>query len=164
MANEANQTIGVEDATGGQGRERAPVAETRGRLSRLFGYVEDAVYIGLAVLLACVAVVLLGTSALSFWRYVAAGDLANNVVPLLDQLLLVLMVVEILYVVRRIVVLTAEAHKVLEKGDAGFRAAMIELGLLTLLSVGLVICLYLLRARAEPGTPQPAAERTREGR
>jgi hypothetical protein len=67
-------------------------------------------------------------------------------------------------VVRRIVVLTAEAHKVLEKGEAGFRAAMIELALLTVLSVGLAVCLYLLRARPGPGTPQPAAERAREGR
>jgi uncharacterized membrane protein (DUF373 family) len=183
MGDEKN-TIGVEDA-GGKGREPATVAETRGRLSQLFGYVEDAVYVGLAVLLACTAVILLGTSAVTFWQHVMAGDLAANVVPLLDQLLLVLMVVEILYtvqvsfrehllsappfllvaliaVVRRMVVLTAEAHKVLEKGETAFRAAMIELGLLTVLSVGLVVCLYLLRARAEPGPPRPATERTRE--
>jgi uncharacterized membrane protein (DUF373 family) len=176
-------TIGVEQTEDATAREPAPVAETRDRLSRSFGYVEDAVYIGLAVLLAGTAVVLLGTSALTFWRHVVAGTLAPNIVGLLDQLLLVLMVVEILYtvqvsfrehlltappfllvaliaVVRRIVVLTAEAHKVIEKGDAAFRAAMIELALLTVLSVGLVVCLYLLRARTAPGS-EPVAERTK---
>ncbi|MCI0548843.1 MAG: phosphate-starvation-inducible PsiE family protein, partial [Candidatus Rokubacteria bacterium] len=130
MARAAGGTIGVEDKESGA-REPPPVAETRDRLSRAFGYVEDVVYIGLAVVLAATALVLLGTSALSFWRHVAAGTLTPNIVGLLDQLLLVLMVVEILYtvqvsfrehvltappfllvaliaVVRRIVVLTAE--------------------------------------------------------
>jgi uncharacterized membrane protein (DUF373 family) len=150
----------------------------------VFGYVEDAVYLGLAVLLAGMAVILLGTSAITFWRHATAGDLAANIVGLLDQLLLVLMVVEILYTVqvsfrehvltaapfllvaliaavRRIVVLTAETHKLLEKGEAAFRAAMIELALLTVLSVGLVACLHLLRARPRPGGSQPVAERAK---
>ena len=150
----------------------------------MFGYVEDAVYLGLAVLLAGMAVVLLGTSGLTFWHHATAGDLALNIVGLLDQILLVLMVVEILYTVqvsfrehvltappfllvaliaavRRIVVLTAETHKVVEKGEAAFRAAMIELALLTFLSVGLVVCLYLLRARTGPGVSQPVAERAK---
>ena len=179
-------TIGVEESSGAISREPAPVAETRNRLARVFGYVEDAVYVGLAVLLAAMAVVLLGTSALTFWRHAAAGDLAGNIVSLLDQLLLVLMVVEILYTVqvsfrehvltappfllvaliaavRRIVVLTAESHKVVEKGETAFRAAMVELALLTFLSVGLVVCLYLLRARTRPGTSEPAAERAKGG-
>ena len=181
MAKEGS-SIGMEESSGATAREPAPVAEARNRLTRVFGYVEDTVYLGLAVLLAGMAVVLLGTSALTFWRHATAGDLGGNVVALLDQLLLVLMVVEILYTVqvsfrehvltappfllvaliatvRRIVVLTAETHKVLEKGEAVFRAAMIELALLTLLSVGLVVCLYLLRARAGPGISQPVAER-----
>jgi hypothetical protein len=50
---------------------------------------------------------------------------------------------------------------VLEKGEASFRAAMIELALLTLLSVGLVVCLYLLRARIGPGIAEPASERVK---
>jgi uncharacterized membrane protein (DUF373 family) len=177
-------TIGVEESPTPTSREPSPVAETRDRLARLFGYVEDAVYIGLAILLAGMAVVLLGTSALTFWQHMVAGNLADNVVGLLDQLLLVLMVVEILYtvqvsfrehvltappfllvaliaVVRRIVVLTAETHKLLEKSDAGFRAAMIELSLLTVLSVGLVICLYLRRARTAPESSQPMVERAK---
>jgi len=179
-------TIGVEDSSRAIPDEPTPVREARDRLAQIFGYVEDAVYVGLAVLLAGMAVVLLGTSALTFWRHIAAGDLAANIVGLLDQLLLVLMVVEILYTVqvsfrehvltappfllvaliaavRRIVVLTAESHKVLERGEPAFRAAMVELALLIVLSVGLVICLYLLRARPSPGAGPPAAE-ARKGR
>jgi uncharacterized membrane protein (DUF373 family) len=175
-------TIGIEDTPGATEHEPAPVAETRDRLARVFGYVEDAVYVGLAVLLAGMAVVLLGASAVTFWRHMVAGELAANIVSLLDQLLLVLMVVEILYTVqvsfrehvltappfllvgliaavRRIVVLTAESHKVMDKGEPAFRAAMIELALLILLSVGLASCLYLLRARPNPGAVQLAAER-----
>lgn len=177
------KTIGVEETPRAVEHEPAPVAETRDRLARVFGYVEDAVYVGLAVLLAGMAVILLGTSAVAFWRHMVAGELAVNIVGLLDQLLLVLMVVEILYTVqvsfrehvltappfllvgliaavRRIVVLTAESHKVIDKGEAAFRAAMIELALLILLSVGLAACLYLLRARPHPDAAQPAAERT----
>lgn len=176
------ESIGVEDTSRAIKHEPAPVAETRDRLARVFGYVEDAVYVGLAILLAGMAVVLLGASAVTFWRHMAAGELAANVVGLLDQLLLVLMVVEILYTVqvsfrehvltappfllvgliaavRRIVVLTAESHKVMDKGEPAFRAAMIELALLILLSVGLAACLYLLRARPNPDAVQPAAER-----
>ncbi|MCI0547648.1 MAG: hypothetical protein L0027_10235, partial [Candidatus Rokubacteria bacterium] len=58
-----------------------------------------------------------------------------------------------------IVVLTAETPKLLEKSDAAFRAAMVELGLWSVLSIGLVVCLHLLRARS-PG-PAPVAERAK---
>jgi uncharacterized membrane protein (DUF373 family) len=184
-ARAAGGTIGVEPTDDGRRREPAPVAETRDRLSRRLGYVEDVVYIGLALLLAATALVLLGTSVVAFAQHVVSGNLAPSVISLLDQLLLVLMVVEILYtvqvsfrehvltappfllvaliaVVRRIVVLTAEAHRAIESGDAAFRAAMVELGLLTVLSLGLVVCLYLLRARSPASAP--VAERTKPSR
>jgi hypothetical protein len=73
------------------------------------------------------------------------------------------LLVALIAAVRRIVVLTAEAHQASEKGEAAFRAAMIELALLTVLSVGLVVCLYLVRARPVPGAAQPSAERMKEG-
>src|SRR5499426_2989139 len=142
-------------------------------------------YVALAALLALSALVLLGATAVTLVRSVVGGGLPGSIVGLLDQLLLVLLIVELLYTVqvsfrehvltappfllvaliaavRRIVVLTAEAHKVSEKGEAAFRAAMIELALLTFLSVGLVVCLYLLRARASPDAAQPAAERAKD--
>src|SRR5262249_41903628 len=93
-------TIGVEDSSRAIPDEPTPVREARDRLAQIFRYVQDALYRRLAVPLAGMAVVLLGTSALRFWRHIAAGDLAANIVGLLDQLLLVLMVVEILYTVQ----------------------------------------------------------------
>src|SRR5262245_11680585 len=85
------------DAKRGDAREPPPVAELRRGIARLFGYVEDVVYVGLAALLGASALALLGSAAVLFWRSLASGSFAGGIVELLDQLLLVLMVVEILY-------------------------------------------------------------------
>ncbi len=100
-----------------------------------------------------------------------------SVVPLLDRVLLILMIVEILYTVqvsfrehqlvpepflvvgliaaiRRVLVLTAEFSRIMDRGEAALRAAMIELAILTVLVVALVVSLVLLRRR-----PGAAAER-----
>lgn len=154
-----------------------PTPAPRERIAKLFSYVEDAMYLGLAVLLAS-ALLLLASTASSFWRGLVAGTLPGGIVDLLDRLLLVLMIVEILYTVqvsfrehvitappfllvaliaavRRIIVLTAATHELSESNPDGFVRALAELALLTLMALGLVVCLYLLRTR----TPQPAAER-----
>jgi hypothetical protein len=57
--------------------------------------------------------------------------------------------------VRRILVLAPELPKVLEKGDAQFQNAMIELAVLTIMTLSLVFCLVLLRKRH----PDAVAER-----
>ena len=49
----------------------------------------------------------------------------------------------------------SELPKVLEKGDAQFQNAMIELAVLTVMSLSLVFCLVLLRKRH----PDAVAER-----
>jgi uncharacterized membrane protein (DUF373 family) len=96
----------------------------------------------------------------------------------LDQILLVLLVIELLYTVkvsfrehslvpepflivgliavtRRILVITAELSTLLEKGDeAVFRHAMLELGLLTAMVVGFVGSLSMLRRRSATPIPQ----------
>jgi uncharacterized membrane protein (DUF373 family) len=100
------------------------------------------------------------------------------VVVVLDQILLILMIVELLYTVqlsfrehvlvpepfvlvaliasvRRILVLAPELPKVAEKGDVQFQNAMIELGVLTIMTLSLVFCLVLLRKRH----PDAVAER-----
>jgi hypothetical protein len=69
-------------------------------LARGFGRVEDVVYVGLAVILAALAVGLLVDGAVTFAQAVLANELATRVALLLDRLLLVLMVVEILYTVQ----------------------------------------------------------------
>ena len=162
------------------GDEQVPRREAshhplRERISRGFTRVEDVVYIGLGVLLAGSALVLLGAGAFNFWQGLVGGTLPQDIVALLDRILLILMIVELLYTVqvsfrehtlvaepflivgliaaiRRILVLTAEFSRLLEMGDVAFRNAMIELGLLTIMVVALVASLFMLR-KPHAGTP-----------
>jgi hypothetical protein len=159
--------------------ERPEAEGVRGWIARGFTRYEDAVYIGLALLLAGSAGVLLVGAVAEFARHVIAAALPEHVVSLLDRILLILMIVEILYTVqvsfrehalvpepflivgliaaiRRVLVLTAEFSSLLEKGETAFRNAMIELGLLTLMVVALVGSLVMLRRRA----PAAVADRS----
>jgi uncharacterized membrane protein (DUF373 family) len=129
---------------------------------------EDVVYLGLAVLLAASALAFLVVEAVGFWRTITEGTLAENIVPLLDQLLLIIIIVELLFTVkvsfrehilepqpflivaviavsRRIIVLTAELSKLLKADEKVFQHAIWELAILTLLAVALVVSLRLLR-------------------
>ena len=159
---------------------KAPAAfrsKLRDRLSLAFVLVEDIVYIGLGVILACAALVLLASVVWAFGRSLG-GNLAGGIIGVLDQVLLVLMLVELLYTVqlsfrehvlvpepfvlvaliagvRRILVVTPELPKLVEQGDARFRNAMTELGILTAMTLALVWCLVLLRKRH----PAAVAER-----
>jgi hypothetical protein len=104
--------------------------------------------------------------------------LPGRVVDLLDRILLILMIVELSYTVqvsfrehalvpepfllvgliagiRRVLVLTAEFNTLVDKGEAVFRNAMIELALLTLMIVALVASLLMLRRRSS----RPAGDR-----
>jgi uncharacterized membrane protein (DUF373 family) len=153
--------------------------ESREWLARAFTHVEDAVYLGLGLLLAAGAIALLVTSGVGFVRSVLAGALADHVIDLLDQVLLIFMIVEILYtvqvsfrehalvpepfivvgliaVIRRVLVLTAEFGELLEKSEPLFRNAMLELGLLTAMVIALVVALVLLRRRAPTATAEKA--------
>ena len=49
------------------------MADLRARVAKLFSYVEDLMYVGLAALLALSALVLLGASAVSLWDSIAQG-------------------------------------------------------------------------------------------
>src|SRR5438067_7881084 len=75
-------------------------AGTRNIVARAFTWVEDVVYVALGVLLAVSAIVLLGSTALSFSRDLLHAALPGAIVGLLDRLLLVLMIVELLYTVQ----------------------------------------------------------------
>jgi uncharacterized membrane protein (DUF373 family) len=140
-------------------------------VAKAFTWVEDAVYIGLGVLLAGCALTLLASGVLTFWQHLLAGSLSENIVQLLDRLLLILLIVEVMYtvqvsfrehslapepflivgliaVVRRLLVLTAELPQLLDKADpAIFRQVSIELALLALMIVALVASLVMLRRR-----------------
>jgi uncharacterized membrane protein (DUF373 family) len=132
-----------------------------------FAHAEDAIYVGLGLLLVITAFTLLVNELIYFARYVSAGTLTQNVVSLLDRILLVIIFVEVLYTVqvsfsqhilrpepflivsmiavtRRILVLTAELQQLVKEKPDAFYNAMIELGLLTVLIIALVVCLRLL--------------------
>ena len=157
---------------------RASGASARDWIARSFTHVEDVLYVALGVLLAAGALVLLGDTTLTFVRNLMAGTLPGRMISLLDRVLLVLMFAEILYTVqvsfrehalvpepflvvgliaaiRRVLVITAEFADVKDAATGAFHATMVELGLLTVLSLVLVVSLVLLRRRPT----MPVAER-----
>jgi hypothetical protein len=86
-------------------RRRSPDAnppeDVRGWIARAFTRIEDVVYVGLGVLLAGSALVLLVDGGMLFVRLFTAGDrLQAGVIELLDRILLILMIVEVMYTVQ----------------------------------------------------------------
>ena len=149
-------------------RLRPDAQAWRGLIAQGFVRVEDAVYVGLGTLLAAIALVLLVAVAVAFVRALLGDALPDRAVDLLDRILLILMIIELLYTVqisfrehalvpepflivgliatiRRLLVLTAEFARLLEKGQGAFQGAMLELGLLTVMIVALVVSLVILR-------------------
>jgi hypothetical protein len=147
-----------------------PAHGRREWVSRGFTWLEDLVYIGLGLLLGGSAVLLLVSGAMRFGQGLLDGTLATNIVDLLDQILLVLMIVEILYTVqvsfrehvlapepfliivliaatRRTIVLTAEFSQLVQGAEGTFRNGMLELALLTLMILALAASLLMLRRR-----------------
>lgn len=142
----------------------------RGRawIANAFTLVEDAVYIGLGLILAASGIALLIAGMITFAQNISAGTLTENIVGLLDRILLILLIVELLYtvqvsfrehtvapepfilvgviaVIRRILVLTAEFGHVPAASSDVFRQSMIELGVLTILTLVLSVSLVMLR-------------------
>ncbi len=143
---------------------------------RSLALIEDGVYVGLGILLSGSAVVLLVAGAIIFVQALMAGSLVGRMVELLDQILLVLLVIELLYtvqvsfrehglvaepflvvaliaVVRRILVLTAEMPKLPQATESVFRHAILELGLLSVLVLVLVGSLVLLQRSRRTAKP-----------
>jgi hypothetical protein len=151
--------------------------KTRSLVARAFTLVEDVVYVGLGVLLSICALVLLGSSALTFWNDLLHAALTTAIVTVLDRLLLVLMIVELLYTIqlsfrehalvpepflivglvaatRRVLVLTAElAAAQRQLDEATFRVSMIELSVLTVMIVAFVASLLMLRSHRSTSIP-----------
>ncbi|HEX4381915.1 MAG TPA: phosphate-starvation-inducible PsiE family protein [Myxococcales bacterium] len=160
-----------------QSPEREGPKRVRQRVSLVFSYFEDLVYIGLGLILAYSAAALLVTAVLGLVHNARDGAPVPAIIDLLDRSLLVLMVVELLYTVkvsfrehallpepflvvgliaatRRILVVTAEFGQMLDKPDTAFHKAMIEVGLLTVMVVALVVSLRLLRAHEKEPSPK----------
>jgi uncharacterized membrane protein (DUF373 family) len=157
---------------------RATGASARDWIARSFTHVEDVLYVALGVLLAAGALVLLVDATMTFVTNLVAGTLPARIIGLLDRVLLVLMFAEIMYTVqvsfrehtlvpepflvvgliaaiRRVLVITAEFAEVKAGQGEALNAMMIELGLLTVMSLVLVVSLVLLRRRPA----MPTAER-----
>jgi uncharacterized membrane protein (DUF373 family) len=134
--------------------------------------VEDIVYAGLGVLLSVVAFALLFAALKNFASVLLARSLSGQIVALLDQLLLILLIIELLYtvqvsfrehgllvepflvvaliaVIRRILVLTAELSKLPEAGGVVFSHALLELALLTAMVLVLVAALIALQRQTK---------------
>lgn len=148
---------------------------TRTVITRVFRLLEDVIFVGLGVLLAGTALYLLAAAAGHFGRHLFAFTLTGGaVITLIEELLLVLLVVEILYTVqvsfrehtlapepflligliagvRRVLVITAELAEPQNKTEETFRYLMIELGILTLLILALVASVMMLRRRPAEG-------------
>ncbi len=171
-------TIDAQQATHAEGHTADGTGPPQRKwVARGFTWLEDVVYVGLGLLLGGSALVLLVASGISFGQSVLSGALAGNIIALLDQILLILLIVELLYTVqvsfrehvlapepfliivliattRRVLVLTAEFPKLLAQGDAALRNAILELGLLTIMIVALVISLHVLRKRSTPAVAE----------
>jgi uncharacterized membrane protein (DUF373 family) len=78
----------------------SPRLQARNWIARAFTLVEDAVYIGLGLLLAGILVTLLIKSFARFSQSLVEGDLPKNIIGLLDHILLILLIVELLYTVQ----------------------------------------------------------------
>ena len=163
--------------------DRAPAAGVRSVVASAFARVQDAVYVGLGALLAVTAVTLLIHGGIDLMGAVVEGEV-RVVVALLDQTLLTLMIIELLYTVqvsfsehvlrpepfviiafiaavRRILVITAEAGHESRPPHLVFDEAMLELALLTVLIVVLVGSLAILRRKVDVSENiAPAAHRT----
>ncbi len=162
-----------------QRRLRLDPQAWRESITQGFTRVEDAVYVSLGTLLAAIAVALLVAVAVAFARALLGHTLLDRTVELLDRILLILMIVELLYTVqvsfrehalvpepflivgliaaiRRVLVLTAEFARLLEKNEGVFQAATLELGLLTVMIVALVVSLVVLKKHPAHGVADRA--------
>src|ERR1043166_1708374 len=74
--------------------------EVQSYVIRALSFVEDIVYVGLGVILAASALALLIASAKSFITTILSHKLSTEFVGLLDQVLLVLLIIELLYTVQ----------------------------------------------------------------
>jgi uncharacterized membrane protein (DUF373 family) len=140
----------------------------RTRVVGALSLVEDIIYSGLGVLLAVYAIALLVRGFFNFLHLASGHASADQIVDLLDQVLMILLVVELLYtvqvsfrehglvtepflvvalisVIRRILVLTAQLPQLAQAQESSFRHAATELILLTLMIVVLVGALIFMQ-------------------
>ena len=154
-------------SSGPAGRAQEPVLQGIGNL--WLNRAETFIYAIIAILLLVSAMALLASAALDFAvRLATPAAIGEAALAMLNQLLLVLMIIELFYTirvslrdhtliaepflivgliaaVRRILIITAEAWHLGEAEPHEFNRAMIELGLLTVMTLVIVVSIILLR-------------------
>ena len=169
VGNTCQRRLHITDRFGGSG--------SRNVVNASLTKVEDAVYVGLGVILAAMSIYLLGSTVFRLVIAVGKGAFSGEVITLLDQVLLILLIVELLYTVkvslrahtlvaqpflvvaliatvRKILVLGAQLSSTFDSNDIAFRHSMEELGLLSMMMLVLVGSLILLqRQGASPDGP-----------
>jgi uncharacterized membrane protein (DUF373 family) len=151
----------------------SPRPEARGWVVRAFTAVEGIVYIGLGLLLTGIAFTLLVTGFISFGRIVLSEPAKFDFVELLDQILLILLIVGLLYtvqvslrghalapepfllvglisVIRRVLILSAKFGNWHERTASESQQITIELAVNTVLILILAVSLMLLRKGGKP--------------
>ena len=151
---------------------------TRDAAERSFGLVEDGLYVAVALALTAAGIILFGYSIYSFVDGLGDISIANSILELLDNLLLVFIITEIIHTVRavidekilvaepflvvgavaairRLIVVSAEAKNLL--GTPDFNDAMLEIGVLTGAILFLVSGIFLLRHTTH-SEPRPSHE------
>ena len=147
----------------------------RARVVGALSLVEDIIYSGLGLLLAVYAIALLVRGFHNFLHLAEGHADIAEIVDLLDQVLMILLVVELLYtvqvsfrthglvtepflvvglisVIRRVLVLTAQLPQIALGDEASFRHAAVELVLLTLMIVVLVGALIFMQRQTRSMT------------
>jgi len=150
----------------------------REKTQGLFGYVEDGLYVLVATALALAGVGLFGYVVYDFVGKISEGSFSTLILTLLDGLLLVFIITELIHTIRaviddkvlvaepflvvgvvaairRLVVVSAEAKDLFGKPEFG--DAMLEMGVLTGVVLGLGVTIYLLR-HTERSEPTPGHE------
>lgn len=150
----------------------------RDRTEKLFGWVEDVFYVGVALALAIAGLILFGYAIYDFASKVVIDELPSLILGLLDSLLLVFIITEIIHTIRvvidekilvsepflvvgivaairRLVVVSAEAKDLF--GKPQFGDAMLEIGVLTATVLALGATIFMLR-HTEHSEPRPKHE------
>ena len=145
----------------------------RSQAGGIFRYVEDVFYVGVAVVLALAGVSLFANALFRFVTQIGEGSFSATILALLDSMLLVFIFTELIHtisavirenvlltepflivgivaVIRRLIVISAEAKDIV--GTSEFGDLMLEIGILTGTLLGLGVVFFLLRhtTRSEP--------------
>ena len=150
----------------------------RDKTERAFGFVEDLLYVLVALALSVAGLLLFGYAIYEFVTKVTEDPLSSLILALLDGLLLVFIITEIIHTIRvvidekilvsepflvvgivaairRLVVVSAEAKDLFGKPEFG--DAMLEIGVLTGTVLALGATIFMLR-HTEHSEPRPTHE------